>query len=531
MKALLLLCFIACAFAQSNGIPQLVNRGSEKFLSVDGKPYLMLAAELHNSSSSNLDYMKPIWPKLAAIPLNTVLTPLSWELIEPKPGQFDFTLVDGLVEGARANHLHLVFLWLASWKNGMSSYAPLWIKADTKRFPRVIESDHGEVEILSTLGRDTMEADARAFAALMRHLKEIDGQKHTVLMMQVENEVGVLGDTRDHSPAANQAFDSEVPPELTAYLKDHREDLFPDLRDLWNSNGSRTSGTWQNVFGSAYRADEIFMAWNYSRYVNHVAAAGKAEYPLPMYVNTWLAGPTTPPGDYPSGGPQPRVIDIWKAAGSAIDIYSPDIYRPNFAEWCNWYHRAGNPLFIPEAIGGSVAEQNAFYAFGNGAIGFSPFAIDSESNPKDDLGRSYRALEQLAPLISSHEPGKLMTGFLLDETEPTILADLAGYELNISLDDIFGSRAKKAYGIIIVTGPNEFIGAGSGFHVSFTPRAPGPPHAGIWYVEEGTFKEGTWSPGRRLNGDENDQGKYWRFGPESSEIEKVRLYRYGNEPH
>ena len=136
------------------------------------KPFLILGGELRNSSSSSLEYMKPIWPKLAAMDLNTVVTPLSWELIEPTEGTFDFALVDGLLAQARQQHEHIVFLWLASWKNGMSSYAPVWVKQDTRRFPRVVE--HGnEVEVLSPRGAATQEADARAFAALMQHIKEV----------------------------------------------------------------------------------------------------------------------------------------------------------------------------------------------------------------------------------------------------------------------------------------------------------------------------------------------------------------------
>ena len=527
MKLFFLFAFGLClaASAQTSQAPHLTREGSNTALIVDGKPFLMFAAELHNSSSSSLDYMKPEWPHLASIPLNTVLTPLSWELIEPQEGKYDFTFIDGLIQGARANKLHIVFLWLASWKNGMSSYPPGWIKADTHRFPRVIEDDGREVEILSTFGSQTMQADAHAFAAVMRHIREVDSQDHTVLMMQVENEVGVLGDTRDRSAAANKAFESPVPSELTAYLNHHRQELFPALRELWDANGSRTSGTWQQVFGNTYRTDEIFMAWNYSRYINYVASAGKAEYQLPMYVNTWLAGTTTPPGDYPSGGPQPRVIDVWKAAGSAIDIYSPDIYAPNFAQWCEWYHHAGNPLWIPEAAGSATGQANAFYAFGNGAIGFSPFGIDSWNDSSNDLGKSYHVLQQLGPLITSHE-GEAMKGFLLDQASPTTIIDMNGYQLTVTLDEIFGSRASKGYGLIIATGPNEFIGAGSGYRVSFIPRSPGAPHAGIGYIEEGSFADGQWTPGRRLNGDENDQGKFWRFSPQGVEIEKVVVYRY-----
>jgi beta-galactosidase GanA len=520
------LLLAASATAQDPNIPHLQKQGTATQLVVNGKPFLMLAGEIHNSSSSSLDYMKPIWPRLAEIPLNTVLTPLSWELIEPTEGKYDFSLVDGLLQQARQNNVHIVFLWLASWKNGMSSYPPVWVKQDTKRFPRVVENGN-EVEILSTLGTAARDADAKAFAALMHHIRDVDGQDHTVLMMQVENEVGVLGDTRDHSTAANKAFESAVPRELTTYLQRHLDSLYPELRELWEAHGSKTSGSWPEVFGDTPRADEIFMAWNYSRYINHVAAAGKTEYPLPMYVNTWLAYQDATPGEYPSGGPQPGVIDIWKAAGSAIDIYSPDIYQSNLEEWCNRYNRAGNPLFIPETTGGAAGEQNVFYAVGqHDAMGFSPFAIDSARDPKSDLGKSYQALSQLSPLILEHQGKHEMAGFLLDPQKASTAFVLNGYVVTVSLDDIFGHRTEKAFGLIIATGPNEFVGAGSGFRVNFTPRSAGTPHGGIGYVEEGKFENGSWTAGRRLNGDENDQGRYWRFAPQSVNIEKVLVYRF-----
>jgi beta-galactosidase GanA len=373
----LLLCFVAGAAllgAQENLAPHLEKRGEATQLIVDGQPFLMLSGELHNSSSSNLEYMKPIWPKLEATGLNSVVTPLSWELIEPVEGKFDFTLVDGLIDQARQAHERIVFLWLASWKNGMSSYAPVWVKQDSQRFERVVI--HGnKAEILSPLCAATREADAHAIAALMRHIKEIDGSQHTVVMMQVENEVGVLGDSRDRSEAANKAFDGAVPEQLTAYLAAHREELYPELRALWETNGARASGTWTEVFGDGERADEVFMAWHYARFIHAVAASGKREYDIPMYVNTWLPGDGTPPGDYPSGGSQPRVVDVWKAAGPGLDFYSPDLYLPNFEEWCKRYHRGGNPLYMPETRGGAAGAANVFYALGEEAgFGFSPSA-------------------------------------------------------------------------------------------------------------------------------------------------------------
>ena len=522
--------------AQSPGVPHLEKYGTATQLVVDGKPFLILGAELLNSSSSSLEYMAPVWPKLAATPLNTVLTPLSWELIEPREGKFDFTLVDGLIQGARQNHLHIVFLWLASWKNGMSSYAPLWVKQDTRRFPRVMAKDGTPLEILSPQGKESMEADARAFAAVMRHIREVDRSAHTVLMMQVENEVGVLGDSRDRTPFANKAFDGLVPKDLTTYLAQHRETLIPELRKVWEAAGGKSSGTWRDVFGNGVETDEIFMAWNYGRYIQNVTAAGKSEYPIPMYVNAWLGGWTDPhPHPFPSGGPLPEVMDIWRAAGSAIDIYAPDNYVSPFDEWCDKFHRVGNPLFVPETLGGATGQANVFYAIGHyESIGFSPFGIDSFVemerqgllDSSNELGKSYEVLAQLAPIILQHEGRGEMAGFLLDKEHPQITVELNGYQLELTLDQIFETQAKTGFGLLMATGPDEFLGAGSGFRVAFSRKNSNGERIGIGSIDEGTFAGGKWRPGRRLNGDENDQGRAWRFVSKRIGIEKAVVYKY-----
>jgi beta-galactosidase GanA len=517
---------IVGATSPQPGAPHLEKRGVATQLIVDGKPFLMLSGELHNSSSSSLEYMRPIWPRLEAMGLNSVVTPLSWELIEPTEGSFDFTLVDGLLKQARDAHQRVVFLWLASWKNGMSSYAPVWVKRDTRRFPRVVL--HGsEVEVLSPAGAATQEADARAFAALMHHIKDVDSQNHTVVMMQVENEVGILGDSRDHSDAADKAFASPVPEELTGYLKAHRDALYPDLRALWEANGAKTAGAWAEVFGSTARANEVFMAWRYARFIHAVAARGKAAYNIPMYVNTWLAEGNAQPGDYPSGCPEPWVVDVWKAAGQALDFYAPDLYASNFVEWCKRYHRDGNPLYMPETNGGPAGAANIFYAVGEeAAMGFSPFGIESQREDKGELTASYNAIAKLAPLLLEHQSAGDVHGFLLDKSQPSVDFNLGGYMVHVALDEIFGHHAESGFGLIMATGKDEFLGVGKGFRVSFKALAPGGLQVGIATVDEGTFDDGKWVPGRRLNGDENDQGGAWRFDPRQLNTEKATVYRF-----
>jgi beta-galactosidase GanA len=522
--------------AEISDIPHLEKRGAATQLIVDGKPYLMLGVELHNSSSSSLKYMEAEWPHLAALGLNTVLTPVSWELVEPAEGKYDFVLVDGLLTAARQQHLHLVLLWLAAWKNGMSSYPPVWVKQDTKRFPRAVQ-DGREVNILSTFGGDTQTADARAFAALMQHLRDVDAHDHTVLMVQVENEVGVLGSTRDHSAAANRAYAGAVPAELLRHLEQQRAELNPDLRALWEEHGAKTTGTWAEIFGDTPRADEIFMAWQYAKYVQAVAAKGKAAYGLPLYVNTWLGGDDAIPGNYPSGGPQPRVMDVWKAAGSAIDLYAPDLYASDVYGWARRYHRPDNPLFLPETNGGTVGAANVFYILGeHAALGFSPFGVDNWSETtanqskreegEEALQASYEAIASVAPMLLDAQTKGEAHGFVLDKSRPAAVFVMQGYAVEVSLDEIFGSHAESGYGLILATGPDAFLGVGKGFRVKFTPRDPAAPMVSIGTIDEGRYENGSWVPGRRLNGDENDQGEYWRFDPRQLHTERLTLYHH-----
>jgi beta-galactosidase GanA len=424
----------------------------------------------------------------------------------------------------------------------MSGYPPVWVKQDTKRFPRVV-LDGAEVNVLSTFAPATRDADARAFAALMQHIKEVDATQHTVLMVQVENEVGILGAARDHSDVADKEFAGEVPSEVMKYIAAHRETLDPEFRALWEENGSKTSGTWTQVFGETDRADELFMAWHYATYVHAVAAKGKEAYPLPLFVNTWLGGGTSKPGDYPSGGPQPRVMDMWKAArslqkGPSLDIYTPDLYSADFMGWTAKYRRDGNPLFLPETNGGDAGAANIFYAVGeHAALGFSPFAIDSmagrDKTGTEDMTASYAAIAEIMPSLLEVQGSGLdrlghakTHGFLLDKTNPSVELKMGDYAVHLSLDELFGNHADKGFGLLIQTGPAEFLGAGKGFRVSFTPLAKGEKQVGIAAIEEGHFVDGAWVPGRRLNGDENDQGSYFRFDPRSLHIERATLYRY-----
>lgn len=519
--------------------PRIVPQGNSFRLIVQGKPMLMLGGELGNSSASSADYMAPHWQRLHDMHLNTVLAPVSWELIEPVEGHWNFSNVDLLIENARKHDLHLVLLWFGAWKNSMSSYVPAWVKRDQRRFPRAQLLNGQGAEILSAFSSDALAADARAYRALLDHIRAIDGERNTVLMVQVENEIGMLPVARDYGPAATAAFQSPVPQPLVDYLVAHHATLTPQLKSLWEAHGGLRHGNWADLFGPGNGAEEIFTAWYYARYADQIATAGQAAYDLPMYVNVALNRPGKAPGEYPSGGPLPHLIDIWKAGAPHIDMLSPDIYFPNFSDLAARYRRPDNPLFIPEAnrADNPNVQANALYAIGTlGAMGYSPFSIESVDDRPNAITPLYDLLTQLAPAILADTGTGRMAGFqprtLFDGTviaEPQS-ADIGGYRFTVRFASPQGSdedgEAHHA-ALILQTGPEDYLIAGTGVVVSFTPLGDGPPLAGIDNAWEGHFDAtGAWKPGRLLNGDQTNQGRFILLSPGEMQIQKIRLYRY-----
>jgi beta-galactosidase GanA len=516
--AIAFLLLVSGTASAATEIPRLVTSadGATRLI-VDGKPFTALGGELGNSNASHVAVAKPLFAKLAAMKLNTVLVPVSWELVEPVEGKFSFDLVGDLVREARRQKLRVVLLWFGSWKNGMSSYAPAWVKSNPERFPRAEMAGGKRVEALSAFAPANAQADARAFGELMRTLRTVDGRDHTVIMVQVENEVAMIDEVADRSAAAKAAFAAPVPAALLA--------RFP----------GKVAGTWEQVFGRGASAEEMFMAWHYAAYTEAVARAGKAVYPLPMLTNAALNRPGKKPGQYPSGGPLPHLFEAWKAGAPSLDLLAPDIYLPDFVAWCDRYQRPGNPLFIPEAKNEADAAVNALYAIGRGALGFSPFAIETTADASAAaLTKAYVTLTDLAPVLAAAGAGKT-AGVLFEKEHPTTHVHFGDLVLNVAHDYTFewASPARhdpvwpRSGGLIVQIAPDEFIVAGNGIIVTFAadPSAAGV-NVGIERVDEGHVAAGKFVVTRRLNGDETHQGRHLRLPMGALGVQRVKVYRF-----
>jgi len=503
--------------------------GAEQFV-VHGKPFLILGGELGNSSAGTAAQADFILPDMARVHLNTVLMPVAWEQTEPTEGHFDFRVLDHWIDVARQQNLHLVLLWFGSWKNAFSEYAPDWVKADIKRFPRAQTANGTPLEILSTFGTETLRLDGRAFAALMSHLREKDREQQTVLMVQVENEVGYLGPGRDRCPEAIRQFAGPVPRELIQKLLAKRAELSTELGAHFNPQDS----TWSEVFGEA--ATEVFMAWRYASYIDSVAQAGKRQYALPMYVNAQLPSLMERPGEYPSGGPHPYYLQVYRAVAPAIDFYSPDIYWPEFEYWVREYQIQGNPIFIPEARIES-APYNALYAYGAArAFGFCPFGIDSlhapasSTDPMPAIMQTYAALSSLEDMLSTAQSAGRTRGVVLHANSPRAVQSVAlgGYLFEASLSRAWKTGtllADDGAMLLLESRPDEFIVVGSGLTVKIG-RDPDTDNqiAGIASIEQVSKAGSEWVVSARLNGDQSNQGRQLTMDPREIRTYRLRLY-------
>ncbi len=527
----LTLCVLACAGAATGAadipMPHFERVGGRHAFIVDGRPFLVLGGQCGNSSAWPSE-LPGVWAAIERMHANTLEAPVYWEQFEPEPGKFDMSIVDTMIEQAREHHVRLVLLWFGTWKNGSAHYLPLWMKATPDVYPKVTGRNGLLVDSPSPHYAATLEADVRAFRALMRHLKVADPLR-TVIMVQVENESGSWDTIRDYSPVAQALFNEPVPAELLVGL----------------GLGPKAGGNWPAVFGGD--ADEFFQAWSVAHFVGQVAAAGKAEYALPMYANAALRDPISPgpAGTYESGGPTDNVLAIWKVAAPGLDVLSPDIYQNDNARYrrvLELYSRPDNPLFVPETGGSPWYAHMLFAAIGKGAVGWAPFGVDRpvdpnrmpEDEPLGALGLNYSAVAPIMREVARLNYEGNLQAVAEDRDVHTQSMAFGAWlaEVSYGVSRFPGSSASgpkgnpEPVGVALVgrLADDEFLVTGRLCRVDFKPADPASKSKREFIrVEEGTYENGAFRPVRIWNGDQTDWGLNFGASPVALRV-RLRVY-------
>lgn len=539
--------------------PTIEKHGDYAHIVANGQPMLMIGGELGNSSASVPADIKASLRRCAQLGLNTVLVPVTWCQLEPTEGEFDLSLVDCILDEATANDMKIVLLWFGAWKNSMSCYAPDWVKTDAARFPRAHVASGRPVEEASSLSDNVLEADKRAFCRMLEHLRDND-KDETVIMVQVENEIGMIESPRDYSDDATALYNSPVPAKLLDYLAENFDKLHPYMRERLKKGGK--GKTWGEMFGNDIYAEEIFQTWTYALYVQKMIEAGRAVYDLPMYVNVALDSRGRLPGQYPSGGPLAQLIDVWHCGAPGVDVLGVDIYDKDFPGWLNRYHLYNNPLFIPEVRLEDRDAMYALYAFGHhDAMGFCPFSIedypvyasqdaadwsgidltaDDQINVYGTTGRqlsplaaTFRLLRQAEPLILQRQGTEDMDAVLLDNTmrqaelvTPDSVRITVRHSLSLGWEPASRDSVwPEAACLIIRLAEMDYLAIGSDVVLTFTP-AEGNGQVGILSCDEVEITNGKTTPIRHLNGDQTHQGRHVRIPHGQFAIQRFRLYTY-----
>lgn len=497
---------------------EVIKKNNRFYFLMDEKPCLLLGGEVHNSAASTVISMeKNIWPFVNNLGLNTLLVPVYWENIETSPGVFNFDLIEAQLQKAAENKIKLVFLWFGLWKNGLSTYVPSWIKTDTENYFRVVNQKQEQLNCISPFCTKAIEADCRALSSLCQFISQ-HPLKDQLCMMQIQNEVGCLETARDHSRKAQQIYGSTLPEKI--------RELYPRVKN------------WQEL------PEETFMAYAFSHALEKMAIEAKRWLDIPLFTNAWLHKEGKHAGDYPSGGPTKNVLNVWAKNAPSLTAFAPDIYEENVREIIQDYQMIDQPLFIPETRKDLSYLSNCFYAFGQGALLYSPFGIeDLRKSTEAIIDEDQAFLKQLGLDQAAFDPTgslpyftkcyqiiKELTPFLTDETlkihsfkkekDTTYQYQDENYRFLIKYLSKDKKEQLNTAGLFFQL-ENDYFFAGCNFAL-FHEAVDEELRSEILNFEEGYFEGKKWITERVLNGDE----RYTPYIGNMPKIIKFSLYTY-----
>jgi len=464
-----------------NLMPHFEAVAGHKVLYVDGRPFTVLAVEIpwwdliYGRYKETENAYDNLYPAAEKVGLNTLKVPIKWSMVEPERGVYDFSYVDHARSMAEKNHLKLVLNWFGHYASGDGTiygnlagelYAPMYIVKDEQTYPRAVDGDSVIHHNAASYDYEPIiEREIRAFRAFMQHIKQVDSQPRTILMIQVENEIAVFGVDRrnpkmwrDHSPAANKRF------------ADHG--ISDDLK---------------------------FSAWDLSyNWIRRITDAGAEVYPIPFFHNyvggeiaDWMVGGA------PGEDVQTYLQNCPNVSFIGVNSYFCAQWRPNYS--CGRESEAtiselrepllryrvgrnlpaiteinsgvtsitsrlayiavgefGVPIFAPWALTVSYPESHQPYVLNDGALANGAFALrDTYSSLAKALPQiSYYAATDKLKVFMSRSPGQR---FSATET-------VNGFPVTVTGED-------NGQTIVIHPSGHEFLLVGYRTSVSFTDPA------------------------------------------------------------
>jgi hypothetical protein len=470
--------------------PHFESVGGRPVLYVDGWPFAALAVETHWADliygryAETLHAYDHLFPAAKALGLNAVKVPIKWSMVEPKKGVYDFCYLDHVKAMAERNGLRLVVGWFGHYASGDGNiyrnltgevFAPMYVVEDDVTYPRAVDADGiAHHNAISYDYEPIIEVETAAFRAFMEHIRAVDEETHTILLVQVENEIAVFGadrrnrrEWRDHSPASNKRF------EETGFADDLK-----------------------------YSAWRLSTAW--IRRLTDVAAQ---VYPIPTFLN-YVGGEIV---DWMVGGAPGEDVATYMENCPNLAFVGLNLYASrqssvaDFRAWLDAYRVSRNLPAITEtnSDAGPNAPRLAYLALGEyGAPIFAPWALhvsyptpyepyvlegDTLAHGGPALRDCYLSLRKaLAPIAYYAGTGRLavfMSPFPGEAHAET--RDVAGAEVRFSC-------AGDGQAIVIHAGEGEFLVVGYRCGVAIsTPTARWPAARRI-RVECGAWEEGEW---------------------------------------